>query len=494
MKAISFHMIFSFLLLTPSLSWSNSCFIDAVESGNLSGQDLRCVNSIIALHGDLPGIQTGNMGNALTSLEDAHGANSTHPHFETLSKAAAQVYYHYNHCGYDNQAGAIQCNNLRRLSLLHPTGFFAENYNCPPDGNIRHCRDYVRTISQWLDSHKVKGGTNCDQGNLNKHYCKDLVGAFLNTEACNGSATESKCQEFLETRFVQNPEKCSFQNYRDSFNQREQTMGPCAGMDLQATQGDIQIAGTPDSGFDDTTATEEPADDPNQDLNQLTDQVAQEVFAGSGLNNLETNLESTNLNVPNVDANNLTGSQINTNGGNPAGAAMNTGRNSQLSPNAFINPPTQGAPGGTKKENNGAGGAPGGIGGGGAFAGGRGGLPQAPGGSGKRRRRGGGRSRFAPIAESMGQGYMGTDMRQNSGGPAEKETPLQKKIRKQIAKNEKKQKPVNLGSLQKAFRTGLSQAKQRDLLMKASLFPEHTDAYIHEIRTNRTLSTAQGDL
>ena len=166
-------LIFLFLtLFSPSLMASD-CFLQAANKGTLSGGLRACIRNLTASN-----LTLASAHGDIRLLVQMHQANPNDPEFRSLSLAASQVYYsdEIRHCGAQSRI-KILCNQLRQLSLLHPEGFFENQHPC----QTPNCRSYVIAITRWLKASPQKGGTNCDGGFLNRHFCSSVAKAFMAT-------------------------------------------------------------------------------------------------------------------------------------------------------------------------------------------------------------------------------------------------------------------------------------------------------------------------
>ena len=185
-------LVFLFLtLFSPSLM-ANDCFLQAANKGALSGGLRACIRNLTASNPTL-----ASAHGDIRRLVQLHQENPNDPEFRSLSLAASQVYYsdEIGHCGAQSRT-KILCERLRQLSLLHPEGFFENQHPC----QTPNCRSYVIAITRWLKASPQKGGTNCDGGFLNRHFCSSVARAFMDTPPCQSPSTPQACVTHMEKK------------------------------------------------------------------------------------------------------------------------------------------------------------------------------------------------------------------------------------------------------------------------------------------------------
>lgn len=489
MKKLLKTLIATYLFVISQQSMANDCFLNAAESGQLSAQELGCIQQIVAGN-KLLNSQVSSTASAVASLEQLHADNPNDKEFQALSEAASKVYYKDKFCGPDSKE-TITCGRLRRLSLLHPSGVFSKNYDCSQRAPSHpQCAQYVETISQWLGGNITRGGTECDSGLVNKFYCNDVVTAFLSNKKCDGSANQDDCKAELLSRFNADGEHCRYDNYRDSFAKTSQSMSRCSqGADV--SQASVPSGGNNDSTGSDSTANNNPTPDTagggdaNDKLQNLTDKVAKEVFGGNGSFNggdFQTASINSNTNIPDVQIENPQGGDISLVNDSVNGANYDPGQSSSLSALARSAIPTYGGPTGgapTQASGNNSGSS----GRGGYYGGYGSGLSNNRNGSNNNRpssRSGGYRgSPLQSVAESMSGGYIGADggALPGSGTSNKPTSAVDKKIQERLA--QAKKNDINKAALQGALNKHLQGGPLApNLVIQSSYFPAHSEVYM----------------
>ncbi len=475
------------LLSMPSLCFASQvtidddkCFAGYAEELDSSGFTFVFKNCLHSL--------TGGTGGSTLSSNEHIIALKKKPKSDLskgASRRAMEVYYENKFCGESGKLGDAPCTRLGQLARITPMGMYA--YNCTGHSNSK-CTTISTAIRDVL---KI-----CDDNNRSKNFCNKIIGDFLNSQACSNASSEAKCRAHFVSRLP--GETCHISNY-----DAKTCAGPFAGEVGTAGISDTELADPIVEPINDASDTGNPGpNDPPitdadaQDLAEVTDQVAQQVFGGGGMAGFGSNIggaSNGNLNVPNPQVNNPTANGPGVSG-DFSGAGLNPGSSSALPATARLFPPTRGRPGGASK---GGGAAPaagggGGAGGGGAIGGGGVNPGGNPGGS-RRRGGGGGVSRLNGLAKSMNSGFIGTDGASSGGSGAassQVQSPLNRKVRAQIQRNNALE-AARRASIQKAFNKNLNRSGARDLLMKASFFPSHTEVYL-QLNQNADLLDEKG--
>lgn len=464
----------------------SSCFNNYAQDKNF----FRFVQACLKKMGNFEfGESTNSM---ITELTERAKKDPNDPALLQLSQKASQIYYSDQHCGSDVQLKHVNCNNMRKISLFHPTGYYHFACDSRAPGH--------KLCTQVSDDLIKKLSKECNSSTLGKNYCNTLITGFLSSEDCSSNQPFESCKKHIDSKIR------SMTDMNDTCLRDNLSLQDCTGGSSQIAKADVDETTSP--GDDLSGGGGEPGGDFNGEvtgnsdvdkLSELAGRVGNQVFGNLGQLN-QYGYQGNNIQSPDVQGG--TDVQIRGDSGSAQGipgsdlqASMVTNPNTLdgLMEDTARLPGPKKPPGAGGNAPNAGGAPPLGGGGGAGFSGGGGGS--AGGSKGKRRRRGGGYSRKSEISKKLGQHqyYGATGSPASSGANAPSK--LSPAIRKKMDENRAKELAnKGIGQVNQAFKSGLANNGQNpsDAFLSPMYFPGLQQG-VEYIKSQKAYLDNQGD-